>query len=216
MRQTILLLTIFFSLTCFAQERRKWKGSFLLAGQVESLTSGVAILTYNDVSRKGNEIKVLKASIANGKFGFSDFIEEPVYATLSIGDNQYNFYIDPTTVSLIVKNDNSIEVTGSWTNDDKIKIEQLEERISQMAGDGTKNGQGNLAELSYASVTRDSFVVLCKMLEVANPEHPYYSDSRSKQMIGILMNMSDDLKNTPTGVRASEALFISSVKMFSK
>lgn len=217
MRKLVLLLTLIFSIASFAQEKRKWRGNFLLSGEVENMLSGEAILTYTDITRKGEEKKEKIAAIAEGKFGFSDFIEEPAFATLKIGNDEYNLFLDPTRMNVVVlANNGGIDITGSWTNDDNKKIMQLEERIRQLADDGKKNSQGNLAELSYASVTRDSFIVLRKMLEVANPQHPYHSDVRSKQMIGILMNMPNDLKDTPTGVRASEALFISSVKMFAQ
>lgn len=210
---TVLLLC---SVSSFAQEKRKWRGSFLLSGAIENVKSGVVTLTYVDVTRKGEETKEKIAAIADGKFGFSDFIEEPAVASLKIGEKIYELYLDPAQMNVTINAADEMNISGSWTNDDNLKIMQLEERISGLADAGKKNENGNLAELSYASVVKDSFVVLCKMLEVSNPEHPLHSDVRIKQMIGILMNMSDDLKDTPTGVRTSEALFLSSVKMFAQ
>lgn len=213
-KRLILILALLCSVTCFSQGKRKWRGNFLLSGEVENLQTGEAVLSYTDITRKGDEKKVIVAAIADGKFGFSNFLEEPAYATLKVGDKEHILYIDPTQMKVTITANNQLVVNGSWTNDDYIKIEQLEERINGLADDGKKNVNGNLAELSYASVVKDSFVVLRKMLEVANPDHPQHSDVRSKQMIGILMNMSDALKETPTGVRASESLFLSSVKMY--
>lgn len=215
-KKLILAALLLCSISSFAQEKRKWKGSFLLSGEIENVKSGEVILHYTDVTRKGEEVKEKVAAIADGKFGFSDFIEEPAVAVLKVGSNSYQIYLDPTQMNVVITEAGDVKVLGSWTNDDNVKIEQLEERISGLADAGKKNMDGNLAELSYASVVKDSFIVLKKMLEVANPEHPLHSEVRSKQMIGILMNMSDDLKDTPTGVRASEALFISSVKMFAQ
>ncbi len=213
-KRLILILVLLCSVTCFSQGKRKWRGNFLLSGEVENLQTGEAVLSYTDITRKGDEKKVIVAAIADGKFGFSDFLEEPAYATLKVGDKEHIVYIDPTQMQVTITTNNQLAVNGSWTNDDYIKIEQLEERINGLADEGKINSHGNLAELSYASVVKDSFVVLRKMLEVANPDHPQHSDVRSKQMIGILMNMSDALKETPTGVRASESLFLSSVKMY--
>lgn len=213
-KRLILILALLCSVTCFSQGKRKWRGNFLLSGEVENLQTGEAVLSYTDITRKGDEKKVIVAAIADGKFGFSDFLEEPAYATLKVGDKEHILYVDPTQIQVTITTNNQLVVNGSWTNDDYIKIEQLEERINGLADEGKKNSHGNLAELSYASVVKDSFVVLRKMLEVANPDHPQHSDVRSKQMIGILMNMSDALKETPTGVRASESLFLSSIKMY--
>lgn len=213
-KRLILILALLCSVTCFSQGKRKWRGNFLLSGEVENLQIREAVLSYTDITRKGDEKKVIVAAIADGKFGFSDFLEEPAYATLKVGDKEHILYIDPTQMQVTITTNNQLVVNGSWTNDDYIKIEQLEERINGLADEGKKNSHRNLAELSYASVVKDSFVVLRKMLEVANPDHPQHSDVRSKQMIGILMNMSDALKETPTGVRASESLFLSSVKMY--
>lgn len=215
-RKLILILALVCSITCFAQGKRKWRGNFLLSGEVENTQTGEAVLSYIDITRKGEEKKEIVAAIADGKFGFSDYLEEPAYAKLKIGNAVHILYLDPTQMQIKITADDSFEVKGSWTYDDYIKIEQLEERINGLADEGKKNTHGNLAELSYASVVKDSFVVLRKMLEVADPNHPQHSDVRSKQMIGILMNMSDALKETPTGVRASESLFLSSVKMYNK
>lgn len=214
MKKAILfLLLITLSFSVYGQEKRKWRGNYLISATIESLATGKAILTYDNITRKGVEKKVIEAGIANGKFAFYEYLEEPALAELQIGDNKYAFYIDPTNMTISIDENNEIKVEGSWTNDDKIKIEQLEERINSLAGNENKKSEGNLAELSYASLVKDSFVVLKKMQEVAEPKHPYHSDVRSKQMINILMSMSDDLKNTPSGVKTSEKLFLLSMKM---
>ena len=213
MKKTVLfliLLTLSFSI--YGQQKRKWRGNFLISGVIENVTNGKAVLTYDDVTRKGVERKVKEAAIANGKFAFSDYLEEPALVELAINNQKYTFYIDPTTMNVNIDANNKIEIIGSWTNDDKKQIEQLEERINSLA-EGKVNPNGNLAELSFASIVKDSFVVLKKMSDVADVKHPQHSEVRSRQMIGILMSMSDDLKNTPSGIRTSERLFLLSVKM---
>lgn len=212
MRQVVLFLMIFFSLASVAQEKRKWRGNFLLSGLVEYQFSGDAILRYTDITRKGNMMKEKRASVVDGKFGFSDFIEEPLFAELSLGENLYSLFLDPTAMQVVVQDDTTIKVLGSWTNDDQDRIIQLEQRINQFKDDSVSCD----AELDYASTVKDSFVVLKKMLEISNPESTLHTDDRMKRSIKILMSMPDELKSTPTGIRTSEALFLSSVKMFSK
>lgn len=213
MKKTILfLLLIMLSFSVYGQQKRKWRGNYLISGFIENVTNGKAVLTYDDITRKGVEHKVKEAAISDGKFAFSDYLEEPALVQLTINDEKYTFYIDPTTMEVNIGKNNIIEVKGSWTNDDKKQIDQLEDRINSLA-DGKVNPNGNLAELSFASIVKDSFVVLKKMQEVAEPNHPQHSDVRTRQMIGILMNMSDDLKNTPSGIKTSERLFLLSVKM---
>lgn len=214
MKKTILILTLFMlTLSVLGQQTRKWRGNYLLSGLVEHMSSGKAVLTYENATKRSVKQEIKEAAISNGKFAFTDYIEEPILATLTIDEKEYTFYIDPTNVQIEINANGDIEVKNSWTNNDKVQVEQLKDRINSLADNSANKAQGDLAELSYASLVKDSFVVLKKIQGVIDSNATSQSESINHQMINIFMAMPEALKNTPSGLRTSEKLFLLSVKM---
>lgn len=75
---------------------------FTLNGNVDSITSGTAVLTYKILV--GNQFKKMEYSseIKQGRFQFKGELKEPINADLKIGEIRITLYIEPAKMDLFI------------------------------------------------------------------------------------------------------------------
>lgn len=242
MKKVIFLLI--FSITTiagFSQSSKKWRGNYLLNGYLSDPSVKEVILEYTADTKKGPICDTLTAAVANQKFSFSDFIDEPFFATLHIGENQLKFFIDPTVINIEIDSNNSdFTIKGSPTSDEYLEIEALrdgfkkknekelaslherQKTISLSNIDeinrihiktANLEAQVDLAALTFAAKEKGSFAVLYQMNEMLSPENKYYKKEVCTQILRIYSQMPESLKDTPTGVNVSGKLLMASMNM---
>lgn len=234
------LLAISTSL-CFSQSSKKWRGSYLLNGYLKNSSVKEVTLQYTADSKLGIISDTLTAAVANGKFSFSGFIDEPFLATLLINESQINFFIDPNIIDLTVEDDNqTFDIKGSVTSNEYLEIEALKKgftkvneleltkllekqnNVSLADIDQTNKlhirianleAQHDLAALTFSAKEKSSFAVLYEMNSLLDPSHKYYKKEVCAQLLRIYSLMPESLKDTPTGVNVSGKLLMASMNL---
>ena len=242
MKKTILFsIFIICSLLGFSQSAKKWRGSYLINGYLNDESVKNVTLQYVADSKRGMISDTLCVPVANHKFSFSGYTDEPIFATLLVDGNELHFYIDPSVMDLEVGEDNkNFTIKGSVTSDEYLEIEALRKGFYQKNEkdltalynkqkntslsdiDETNRihiritnleAETDLAALTFAAKEKGSFAVLREMDGLLKPENKYYKREVCAQMLRIYSQMPESLKDTPTGVNVSGKLLMASLNM---
>src|SRR6185312_16250659 len=109
----IIILALSFN--CFAQD-----SSFTINGKFEKIQKGIIYLNIYESDKTIQD----SASISDGNFKFTGFVNDPFFATLTMPNAKPNdyfaFYIEPATMSILGRGDSLqlLTVKGSPINDD--------------------------------------------------------------------------------------------------
>lgn len=226
---------------CFSQSAKKWRGSYLLNGHLKDTSVNEVVLQYTADSKLGIKSDTLTATVADGKFSFAGFIDEPFLATLLINENTIQFFIDPAIIDLTVNEDNrEFSIKGSVTSNEYLEIEALKKGFAKVneqelarLREKQKNislsdidqinklhiritnleAQHNLAALTFSAKEKSSFAVLYEMNNLLDPTNKYYKKEVCAQLLRIYSLMPESLKDTPTGVNVSGKLLMASMNL---
>lgn len=122
-----LILLIAITSCSYAQTQKKWRGNFLLNGSIENTVIHELKLSYTANTKQGIITDTLTLPVVDGKFSLSNYIEEPLFVTLSNNNSDsIHFFLDPTIIDLHIKKDfNDFTIEGSPTSDEYLEIEEL-------------------------------------------------------------------------------------------
>lgn len=242
MKKIILLFILgIFAVASYSQTTKKWRGNYLLNGHLQDTSVSDVTLRYTANTKFGLVSDTLKAIVANQQFSFTGFIDEPLFATLTVEGNDINLFLDPTIMSIEVEEDNkTFTIKGSTTTDDYLEIEELrkgfakqstkeletlrqqKEEVSLSNIDemnrvliriANAESRPDLAALTFAAKDRGSFAVLKELDNFLDPENKYYKREVCAQMLRIYSQMPESLKETPTGVDVSGKLLIAKMNL---
>ena len=242
MKKIILLVVLLASISVYSQSSKKWRGNYLLNGTVENADIKQVSLSYLANSKIGIVADTIIAVVGdNNKFSISGFIDEPIFSTLQVGENELKFFIDPAIIDLqIASNNKDFTIKGSSSSNDYLEIEELKKGFAKknekelrelnqrldsalavkadIMNEYSKRilqleAEPALAALTFASKERGSFAVLKAMDDLLNPENDYYKRDVCMQIMRIYAQMPEHIKDTPTGVDVSGKILKAKLNM---
>ncbi len=117
------LFFLFLFLTACSTNKNEKAINFSLKGRLVDQDTGIIVLRYAPKSSWVFDT----ANIENGKFLFQGEIIEPTRATLLNGNQQAEFYLEPTTIEITLKNEKfaDFELSGSKTQTEEDMMNKL-------------------------------------------------------------------------------------------